>query len=463
MTKLYLLNKTKNALINPTREILYNQAYKHEIPTNQGSPCFITKTRSRSAKETEVYIDGLPESVEKYISEVLEHFETLPIIKLNVHMGDHKSFKLNCELNVHKDFARLAYMLTHALFYEPNATPTTDIDLRVYCLPEWKEKLKGNIGLHAGSKILRVKGKNKIQDKGALFFGLSGTGKTTLTCHTHGLRRPEGIVIKQDDVVILKKDGSCFGTENNFYIKTEGLTAKQQPLLYNATMHNTAILENICVNLNGDIDFLNNFYGTNGRAIIQRKKLKHVDNINLDNTNFIFFITRRYDITPAIAKLTPEQAALFFMLGESIETSAGDPSKAGMTKRVVGTNPFIVGDLAEEGNIFYNIIKNIPNLECYLLNTGTIGEKYKITLNDTNSIIKMIAKSKIKEWTPDKDWGYLIPKAIPDLEDKNFEFSTYYDGKTYKKLVSDLKKERKDYLKQFKGLNKKIMNSLKWN
>jgi len=162
-------------------------------------------------------------------------------------------------------------MLTHALFYEPNATPTTDIDLRVYCLPEWKEKLKGNIGLHAGSKILRVKGKNKIQDKGALFFGLSGTGKTTLTCHTHGLRRPEGIVIKQDDVVILKKDGSCFGTENNFYIKTEGLTAKQQPLLYNATMHNTAILENICVNLNGDIDFLNNFYGT--------RKISHITEV----------------------------------------------------------------------------------------------------------------------------------------------------------------------------------------
>ena len=74
------------------------------------------------------------------------------------------------------------------------------------------------------------------------------------------------------------------------------------------------------------------------------------DGIDLEKANKIVFITRRNDVVPVCARLTSEQAAAYFMLGESIETSAGDPTKAGQAKREVGTNPFIVGPEAEEGN-----------------------------------------------------------------------------------------------------------------
>jgi len=73
------------------------------------------------------------------------------------------------------------------------------------------------------------------------------------------------------------------------------------------------------------------------------------DGIDLEKANKIVFITRRNDVVPVCARLTSEQAAAYFMLGESIETSAGDPTKAGQAKREVGTNPFIVGPEAEEG------------------------------------------------------------------------------------------------------------------
>ena len=65
----------------------------------------------------------------------------------------------------------------------------------------------------------------------------------------------------------------------------------------------------------------------------------------------IFFITRRETIVPPLAKLNTEQAAAFFMLGESILTSAADPTKAGQSVRSVGTNPFIVGSQGDEGSI----------------------------------------------------------------------------------------------------------------
>ena len=69
-------------------------------------------------------------------------------------------------------------------------------------------KRRGGLGLHAGSKILRVTGPDgKLRDVGFLLFGLSGTGKTTLTLHDHGLKEPEKAIIKQDDVVLLTPRG----------------------------------------------------------------------------------------------------------------------------------------------------------------------------------------------------------------------------------------------------------------
>src|SRR5258706_13757440 len=97
-------------------------------------------------------------------------------------------------------------------------------------------KRKGGLGLHAGSKILRVKGPGGgLRDVGFLLFGLSGTGKTTLTLHDHGLQEPERAIIKQDDVVLMTSQGRAYGTEDGFYIKTEGLEPSQSVLLRGAS------------------------------------------------------------------------------------------------------------------------------------------------------------------------------------------------------------------------------------
>ena len=105
-----------------------------------------------------------------------------------------------------------------------------------------------------------------------------------------------------------------------------------------------------------------------------RRELDFTDpRIDLDHVDLIFFITRRETIVPPAARLNPEQAAAYFMLGESIITSAADPTKAGQSVREVGTNPFIVGSEGEEGNLFYRIIKKNPKVQCFLLNTGGFG------------------------------------------------------------------------------------------
>ena len=90
------------------------------------------------------------------------------------------------------------------------------------------------------------------------------------------------------------------------------------------------------LNYDGKVDFLDTSITSNGRGVVLRKYIKGTgEGIDLEKANKIVFITRRNDVVPVCARLTDEQAAAYFMLGESIETSAGDPTKAGQAKREV--------------------------------------------------------------------------------------------------------------------------------
>ncbi len=249
---------------------------------------------------------------------------------------------------------------------------------------------KGGLGVHAGGKVIRAKDSktDKIRDLGAIFFGLSGTGKTSLSVHHFWLESGgERVIIRQDDFFVLDKDAKAYGTEDNAYIKTEGLEPEGQPLLYQGAMRESAVLENAYVDpktrkidfFRYDHPFTPNKKCLNGRGIVVRSELvengvkQADDSIDLESVDLVFFITRRDTVVPPVARLRQSQAAAFFMLGESIITSAADPVRAGQSVREVGTNPFIVGSEGEEGNIFHDICAKNPKMQCYLLNTGSFG------------------------------------------------------------------------------------------
>jgi phosphoenolpyruvate carboxykinase (ATP) len=167
---------------------------------------------------------------------------------------------------------------------------------------------------------------------------------------------------------------------------------------------------------------------------------------------------------PIVAKLTHEQAAAYFMLGESIETSAGDPTKAGQSKREVGTNPFIIGPESEEGNRLLDILKSNTDMECYLINTGSVGKNgdkagTKITIKVTTSVMKHIALDDI-EWVQDPDWGYLVPSKIEGIDMEAYDPKRYYTKEEYHKLTEELRAERKQWLAKFPGLRPEIVKAV---
>ncbi len=487
----------KRIIDNPSEEKLRGWALEHGgIVTEFGNLAVITTVRNRIAKFTEVVMGEPDPEDAQLVHSVLEYLTGKEMIRLDRVMCHTPGFKRNCRIYVTADYPRLPLMWGNTLFPSEGGEP----DFVAITVPEWPEKKvlvfpesgrtlilgsdykgenkkamlrqvmywakkEGNLGLHAASKVLRVHRDDKLRDFGFLLFGLSGTGKTSLSCHSHWLRPPERVVIRQDDVVILKSDGSAIGTEESFYLKTDGLEPGSQPLLYASAISPRAILENVCVDpQTGKVDFFDTTLTSNGRAMVKRRDIAFTDDkIDLEKADFAVFINRRYDILPPVVRLTPEWAAVAFMLGESVETSAGDPTQAGKSLRVVGTNPFIVGSRTEEGNIFLNILRNNPDIQCFILNTGKIGgtdRGRKITVKDSVRILEMIARDKIV-WKKDEFWGYEVPVQIPGLELSHFDLSNFYPEEEIREVSEALKRERLEWLSRFPGLNIDIVNALK--
>jgi phosphoenolpyruvate carboxykinase (ATP) len=509
MKKDFLIKKIEensDLIVNPSAEKLRELAKKDEKTTQYGSAAFVSKIRNRSAKKTfivpEVELGIKQQKIEETEAEetalkVLDFLKGKELIQLDKTMCTNPKYELPCRLYATKDYARLAFMWNYMLFPGKGKEPELISihipewpETKIFCYPKQnitfvlgtdyfgevkksflrmtmhyhKTHSKG-IGFHAGSKLLSIKDeKGKLKEVGMIMFGLSGTGKTTLTIHDHGLKGEEKVSIRQDDVVLMDEKGFCAGTEFGFFIKTEGLDESQK-VLFDAAIKPTAIFENVKVNDDGKIDFKNFELTSNGRGVLPRDSIKEAGKeVDLKKADKIIFITRREDIVPVVIKLSAEQAAAFFMLGESIETSAGDPLNAGKSKREVGTNPFIIGKEEEEGNRFLEILKNNKDIECFLMNTGGIGRtgfnKGKdITIKLSTEIMKFIAKGSI-EWKKSRNWSYLVPKEIKGFNFSEFEPSRYYTKEVYQEKVEVMKKERKDWLAQFPGLKKEIAEAI---
>jgi phosphoenolpyruvate carboxykinase (ATP) len=498
--------QAKRTWKNPSCSELREWARKDELTTEYGSASYITKVRNRSPKNTFIVDAGFPigirqetlakDKADALARDVRSYLADKEVVEVNrtMCMSD---YTLACRLTITKPYARIAY-LWHTSLFPPQEG--REPDLTSIYVPEWPERVifsnprdgytyilgtdyfgeakksflrkamyhikqRGGIGLHAGSKVLRARGPDgKVRDVGLLLFGLSGTGKTTLTMHDHELRGEEGVAIRQDDVVLMRRDGYCYGTEDGFFIKTEGLEPSQR-VLWNAATKPDAAFENIWVEKDGKVDFLNYTLTTNGRGIVRRCDIEGSDDrIDLPKAHKTVFITRRDDVVPMVARLDAVQAGAYFMLGESIETSAGDPTKVGRAKREVGTNPFIVGPESEEGHRIVDILSSNPDMECYLLNTGRIGkserdEGRKIGVRESIGVLREIARDSVS-WERDPDWGYEVAMSVPGIETEKFNPRSFYSAGEYEALVEKLRRERVEWLAQFPGLDSKIQKAV---
>ncbi len=481
----------RSILRDLTEEELKGLAAHEAIPNNQESSLYVTRIRSRSAPFTEIVYD-LDEDRLSLLQQVWEYLRWQQMIRISSRIGSSSGLPLQANLYVTRRYARIAQMFGWNFYAQADQDYA---DMATIVVPEWhqrkvlvlphhratyilgtdyygetkmatlrmamhiaREDMRG-VGLHAGSKKVRIQeeGSETITEKGLLVFGLSGTGKTTITTADHGLKEPEGVEVLQDDINLLLADGRALGTERNFYIKTDNVS-KQEPLLQ-AAMHKKAILENVWVNDDGDVNFDNHAISTNGRAVVPRSAIPNSsDRIDLSRVDVVLFNMRRY-VLPPVGRLTsPEQAAAYFMLGESTITSAEDPSRVGQAKRVVGFDPFVIDNPQKNGNRILQILQDNPSMQCYVLSTGRVGgnQGANITPEVTFACVEGILRNSIR-WRYDDILGYEIPESLPLSNWKDYDPYTYWSREEYGHIIGTLRKERKEYLQGFRGLATEIV------
>ena len=192
---------------------------------------------------------------------------------------------------------------------------------------------KGGLALHAGLKVIPTADGDKV----FMIIGLSGTGKTTTTFTTQNGSRPI-----QDDFVGLMPGGHAFGTENGCFAKTFGLDPDFEPSIHGAVVKPTTYLENVYQEDDGTVDFFNEHYTKNGRAVFEMQDLLSFEDArNVGPVDYLLILNRNENIIPAVAKLNLEQAAAFFMLGETTGTAAGGAAEEGKFLRVPGHEPVL--------------------------------------------------------------------------------------------------------------------------
>lgn len=353
-------------------------------------------------------------------------------------------------------------------------------------------KQNGILGIHSASKIARAEDvkEEKIKTYGVLILGLSGTGKTTNVGHTHYLdREGEASLLVQDDFVGLRmSDGSALGTEQALFLKTD--LDDDDLLLKPATRSAEFTSQNLYVDARGNIGYLEEDLCANGRGVLPRSSLpksRVYDSIDLPPVSeldglLIFFNTRRNTVVPILQELpTPEQAAGYFMLGESIETAAGDPTKIGQSLRVVGTNPFIVGPRGEEGNMFYEFVKKFEDkVRCFVMNTGGVGELMdpeqpgkviEEPIRPWKSGIGYVTRAVLRNtarWTDSSDYGTrVLIGGVTDHRGEHYDIDRFdprlvYDSEEMlNEMVITLNKERIKYLEGFPTLDEQIISAMK--
>jgi len=428
-----------------------------------------------------------------------EYLRDKEVLVIDGYIGNDPSFRTTARLSIEKVNANIAGMQQKLYFqrddrddpevqvvYSPNLAAPGYPDERVIAvdlengitrvlgsdyfgeskkggLRMWNDKVYrlGGLSLHAGLKVVPT----AAGDKTLMIIGLSGTGKTTTTFTTQNDSLPV-----QDDFVALMPGGHAYGTENGCFAKTFSLDPDFEPNIYGAVVKPTAYLENVFQDDHGRVNFFEESYTQNGRAVFGMSDLKRFkDAQEVGTVDYLLILNRNENIIPSVAKLDQEQAAAYFMLGETTGTSAGGASEAGKFLRVPGTNPFFPLPHDLQGNRLLELLATHP-IETYLLNTGRVGGKdgdersKKVKIPHTSACVKGIAEESIT-WTEDDDFGYLIADEVPGFDDVELlQPRRLYEREgrmqEYADMVERLKAERVERLHGFPDLDDAIAKAV---
>ena len=270
----------------------------------------------------------------------------------------------------------------------------------------------------------------------ALFFGLSGTGKTTLSTD------PKRLLIGDDEHGW--DDKGVFNFEGGCYAKVINLDKESEPDIYKAIKRN-ALLENVTVNENGVCDFADDSVTENTRVsypIDHIEKIVRPVSTAPDAKNVIFLSADAFGVLPPVSILTPEQAQYYFLSGFTSKLAG---TERGITEPTPTFSACFGQAFLELHPTKYaeELVKKMEKsgAKAYLVNTGWNGTGKRISIKDTRGIIDAILDGSIlKAETKEIPYFNLaVPTALPGVDTGILDpRDTYSDASAWDEKAKDL-------------------------
>ena len=290
--------------------------------------------------------------------------------------------------------------------------------------------LKGIAAMHCSANT-DMDGKNT-----ALFFGLSGTGKTTLSTD------PKRLLIGDDEHGW--DDNGVFNFEGGCYAKVINLDKDSEPDIYNAIKRN-ALLENVTVDENGHCDFADSSVTENTRVsypIDHIEKIVRPVSAGPDAKNVIFLSADAFGVLPPVSILTPEQTQYYFLSGFTSKLAG---TERGITEPTPTFSACFGQAFLELHPTKYaeELVKRMEmsGAKAYLVNTGWNGTGKRISIKDTRGIIDAILNGDILKASTKKIpyFDLEVPTELPGVDTHILDpRDTYADVKEWETKAQDL-------------------------
>ena len=290
--------------------------------------------------------------------------------------------------------------------------------------------LKGIASMHCSANT-DLNGENT-----AIFFGLSGTGKTTLSTD------PKRLLIGDDEHGW--DDHGVFNLEGGCYAKVINLDKESEPDIYNAICRD-ALLENVSVDKNGKIDFTDKSVTENTRVSYP---IYHIKNIVRPFSQgpaakrVIFLSADAFGVLPPVSILTPEQTKYYFLSGFTAKLAG---TERGITEPTPTFSACFGQAFLELHPTKYaeELVKKMEKsgAKAYLVNTGWNGTGKRISIRDTRGIIDAILNGSI-ETAPTKvipHFNFEVPTELPGVDSHILDpRDTYADASIWEEKAKDL-------------------------
>ena len=319
-----------------------------------------------------------------------------------------------------------------------------EIKKSIFTLMNDRMPLEGVFPMHCSANVGE-------DGKVAILFGLSGTGKTTLSAD------PERFLIGDDEHGW--GDAGVFNIEGGCYAKVIRLSPTAEPEIYRTTRTFGTILENVAIDENGIVDLDDDSKTENTRAAYKLEQIKNALPTKQAGhpTSIVFLTADAFGILPPIARLDRSQALFYFLSGFTAKLAG---TEIGVTEpQPTFSTCFGAPFLPQEPVVYARMLgqkldRHQPGV--WLVNTGwtggPFGEGERMPIAATRALLRAALDGELDdvEYREDPIFGLRVPATVPDVEDALLDpRSTWRDPAAYDRKARDLARMFRDNFEQF--------------